>query len=146
MSCDFRRLRNQISNLKPLSPTFSVIPISAICSHKHREGPQILPFGQLTALWLMLDPSASVPEVPSPRHRVVWTRLGRGLVAPASPLPLAPTPAIHAGSLVRAQPPPPKGSLACHHRTPPMSSLAGKGLRWGLSRETSPPGPVWGQG
>lgn len=27
-----------------------------------------------------------------------------------------------------------------------MSSLAGKGLWWGLSRETSPPGPVWGEG
>lgn len=38
VSCDFLR-RNQISKRRPLSPTFSVIPISAVWIEKNRKKP-----------------------------------------------------------------------------------------------------------
>ena len=72
MSWDFRRLRNQISNLKPLSPTFSVIPISAVCTTSSEQ-----PLIQLTTPWLT-DPSTSVLGVSSPRHLMVGMRQAWG--------------------------------------------------------------------
>lgn len=77
MSWDFRRLRNQISNLKPLSPTFSVIPISAVCTTSSEWQPHQPPWIQLTTPWLT-DPSTSVLGVSSPRHQMVGMRQAWG--------------------------------------------------------------------